>query len=97
MKEIFFLKNLINNTLFIKFINFLILDARIEKSEIKKLTVTIKVLSALATSTNTSASKQCLSIQSSKSGETSMPGESTNTTSSLSKEHLSFGQNILTS
>lgn len=30
--------------------------------------------SALATNTNTSASKQCLSIQSSKSGVTSIPG-----------------------
>ena len=38
------------------------------------LTVCINVDSALATSTNTSASKQCLSIQLSKSGETSIPG-----------------------
>lgn len=52
------------------------------------LTVTIKVDSALATKTNTSASKQCLSIHSSKLGVTSTPGESTKTTSSLSKRHL---------
>lgn len=37
-------------------------------------TVCIRVDSALATNTNTSASKQCLSIQSSKSGVTSIPG-----------------------
>jgi hypothetical protein len=56
------------------------------------LTVNINVDSALATKTNTSASRQCLSIQESKLGDTSIPGESTNTTSSLSKGHLSGGQ-----
>ncbi len=60
------------------------------------LTVTIKVDCAWATKTNTSASKQCLSIHSSKFGVISTPGESTNTTSSRSKEHLSLGQNIRT-
>ena len=37
-------------------------------------TVTISVDSALATRTNTSASKQCLSIHRSRSGLTSIPG-----------------------
>lgn len=38
------------------------------------LTVTISVDSALATNTKTSASRQCLSIQRSRFGDTSMPG-----------------------
>ena len=37
-------------------------------------TVTMRVDSALATRTNTSASKQCLSIHKSRSGLTSIPG-----------------------
>lgn len=39
-----------------------------------KLTVCIRVDSAFATRTKTSASKQCSSIQLSKSGDTSIPG-----------------------
>jgi len=39
-----------------------------------KLTVTMRVDSALATRTNTSASRQCLSIHRSRSGLTSIPG-----------------------
>ena len=38
------------------------------------LTVTIRVDSALATRTNTSASRQCWSIHKSRSGLTSIPG-----------------------
>ena len=44
------------------------------KSILFKLTVTMRVDSALATRTNTSASRQCLSIQRSRSGLTSIPG-----------------------
>lgn len=40
----------------------------------KKPTVCIRVDSAFATSTKTSASRQCSSIHSSRSGETSIPG-----------------------
>ena len=39
-----------------------------------QLTVCVSVDSAFPTSTKTSASKQCLSIQVSKSGDTSIPG-----------------------
>lgn len=59
-----------------------------------KLTANVIVDSAFKTSTKTSASKQWLSIQSSRFGETSTPGESTNTTSSRSKLHRSRGQKI---
>lgn len=62
----------------------------------KELTVTISVDSALATNTKTSASKQCLSIHSSKLGVTSTPGESTKTTSSLNNRQRVFGQKTLT-
>lgn len=56
----------------------------------------MRVDSAFATRTNTSASKQCLSIQSSRFGVTSTPGLSTKTTSSRKSRHLSFGQKIRT-
>lgn len=62
-----------------------------------KLTASVIVDSAFNTSTKTSAFKQWLSIQSSRFCETSTPGESTNTTSSRSKLHLSRGQKIRTS
>ena len=81
-KEIFFLKRLIENRE-----NFMRVHFKISVS-----TVNIKVDSEFATNTNTSASKQCLSIHESKLGETSIPGESTRTTSSRSKGHLSVGQ-----
>lgn len=58
------------------------------------LTANVIVDSAFSTRTKTSAFKQWLSIQSSRFGETSTPGESTNTTSSRSKLHRSRGQNI---
>jgi hypothetical protein len=57
-----------------------------------KQTVNINVDSEFATNTNTSASRQCRSIHESKLGDTSMPGESTNTTSSRRRGHLSVGQ-----
>lgn len=61
-----------------------------------KINLTAKVIvdSAFRTNTNTSASKQWLSIQSSKFGDTSTPGESTNTTSSRNRLHRSRGQKI---
>lgn len=62
--------------------------------EKKKPTASVIVDSAFKTRTKTSASKQWLSIQSSRLGETSTPGESTNTTSSRSKLHRSRGQKI---
>ena len=52
----------------------------------------MSVDSALETSTKTSASRQCLSIHSSMSGLMSMPGLSTNSTSSLNKAHLYGGE-----
>ena len=58
--------------------------------------VNMIVDSALATKTKTSESKQNLSIHSSKSVSTSMPGESIKTTSSSSILHLSLGQTIRT-
>lgn len=60
------------------------------------LTAKVIVDSALSTSTNTSAFKQWLSIQSSKFCETSTPGESTKTTSSRSKLQRSRGQKMRT-
>lgn len=63
---------------------------------INLLTARVIVDSALSTSTKTSAFKQWLSIQSSRFGDTSTPGESTNTTSSRNKLHRSRGQNIRT-
>lgn len=70
----------------------------LERKRIKCLiTVIIKVDWAWATSTNTSASKQCFSIHSSKFGVMSTPGESTRTTSSRKRVHLSRGQKIRTS
>uniref|UniRef100_A0A6B0UB35 Uncharacterized protein n=1 Tax=Ixodes ricinus TaxID=34613 RepID=A0A6B0UB35_IXORI len=62
----------------------------------KFFSVTISVDSALATNTKTSASRQCLSIHRSRFGDTSMPGLSTRTTSSLRRLHLSLGQKIRT-
>lgn len=62
-----------------------------------KLTVFIKVDSEFATNTKTSASRQCLSIQSSRLTETSIPGESTRTTSSLRRGQRLFGQWMRTS
>lgn len=59
-----------------------------------KRTASVIVDSAFKTKTKTSASKQWLSIQSSKFGETSTPGESTNTTSSRNKLQRSLGQKI---
>ena len=61
------------------------------------LTVTMSVDSALATSTNTSASRQYWSIHSSRLGVTSTPGLSTSTTSSRSSAHSSRGQYTCTS
>lgn len=60
------------------------------------LTANVIVDSAFSTNTKTSAFKQWLSIQSSKFADTSTPGESTKTTSSRNKLHLSLGQYILT-
>ena len=53
-----------------------------------RLTVCIKVDSAFATRTNTSASRQCLSIQLSRSGETSMPGLKQNRVKVISRKLL---------
>lgn len=58
------------------------------------LTARVIVDSAFSTRTKTSALRQWLSIQSSRFGETSTPGESTNTTSSRSKLQRSRGQKI---
>ena len=58
--------------------------------------VNIIVDSALATNTNTSLSKQNLSIHSSKSVSTSIPGESIRTTSSSNILQRSLGQTIRT-
>lgn len=64
------------------------------QESIKWLTANVIVDSAFKTRTKTSAFKQWLSIQSSRFGETSTPGESTKTTSSRSKLHRSRGQKI---
>lgn len=73
--------------------NFCMTSNMVINSKIK-LTANVIVDSAFRTNTKTSASKQWLSIQSSKFGETSTPGESTNTTSSRNRLHLSRGQKI---
>ncbi|CAH0702054.1 unnamed protein product [Spodoptera exigua] len=63
----------------------------------KFFSVTMSVDSALATSTKTSASRQYLSIHSSRLGVTSTPGLSTSTTSSRSSAQSSRGQYTCTS
>lgn len=70
------------------------LESRFDTSWKNAFSASVIVDSAFSTSTKTSAFKQWLSIQSSRFGVTSTPGESTKTTSSRSKLHRSRGQNI---
>lgn len=69
-------------------------QTRIDKCCSSKPTAKVIVDSAFRTSTKTSAFRQWLSIQSSRLGETSTPGESMKTTSSRRRLHRSLGQNI---